>query len=418
MDRVGPYTSILRTPGVPRLFGSSMLARMSNGALGLLLILRVRELGGSYGLGGAVAAAYAVGLAGAAPLLGRLVDRRGQTGVLLATATVAATVLTAIALLPGRPSAAVLVVLAVLGGAALPPVAPCLRALWDVLIPEPARRHAAIALDATSFEAAYVVVPAGLLALGAWSASVALIVAGVAILVGTALFASTPASRGWRSSRRGDDHGALGALASPGVRVLLVVWLLFGAGIGATEVAIAAFAEDHGQKALTGPLLASWGLASMIFGFLAGRWHPADPVRRFAILLAAIAAGDALAATAWSPASLAVLLFLAGAALAPGMTIGYGLLSDVALPGTITEASTWLVAGLGAGLAAGSALGGIAIDASGPWMSFLIGGAAGALTVGGVVLGAGRLRAAASSRGPGVTSAVAQPDAPSVAGRS
>ncbi|WP_320672740.1 MFS transporter [Patulibacter defluvii] len=378
---------------MPRLFGSSVIARMSNGALGLLLILRVRELGGSYGLGGAIAAAFAIGLAGAAPLLGRMVDRRGQTGVLLGTASVAAAVLVAIALLPGRPPALVLIVLAAVGGAALPPVAPCLRALWDVLIPDPARRHAAIALDATSFEAAYVVVPAGLLALGAWSASVALIVAGSAILLGTVLFAATPASRGWRAAARG-DHGRLGALASPGVRLLLVVWLLFGAGIGATEVAIAAFAEDHGQKALTGPLLASWGLASMIFGFLAGRWHPADPARRFALLLGVIAVGDALAAAAWSTWSLALLLFLAGAALAPGMTVGYGLLSTVALRGTITEASTWLVAGLGAGLAAGSALGGVAIDAAGPWVSFLIAGAAGAAGASVAAAGAPRLRAA------------------------
>lgn len=411
------YATILRTPGLARVFGASLTARMANGALGLLLVLRVREFGGSYALGGLVSAAFAVGLAGAAPLIGRVVDRRGQTRVLLTTASVMALALTALALLPGHPPTLALVALAMVAGAAVPPVSSCLRALWDVLLPDPRQRHTALALDASSFEATYVVVPAALLVVAAWSASAALLVAAATTLVGTIGFSLTGPSRRWRSPADGAEHGMLGALASPGVRVLLGVWLMVGAGVGAVEVGIAAFAEDHGQKDLTGPLLAAWGLASMVLGFVAGRLHPPDPVRRFLWLTLAVAVGNALLAVAWSPASLAPLLLLAGAGLAPSLTIGLGLLGRASLPGTLTEASTWLVSGLGAGLALGAALGGVLIDADGAWLSFLLAGLANLAAVAMIGIGGRALRTSAGDRRPTDEVLVAADQLPSAGGR-
>src|SRR3954451_3658160 len=73
--------AVLRSPGVTRVFAASLLGRIPAGALGLLLILRVRELGGGYAGGGAIAGAFSLGYATAAPLVGRLVDARGQTRV-------------------------------------------------------------------------------------------------------------------------------------------------------------------------------------------------------------------------------------------------------------------------------------------------------------------------------------------------
>src|SRR4051794_41932855 len=77
--------AVLRTPGVARVFAASLLGRIPAGALGLVLILRVRELSGGYADGGAVAGAFSLGYATAAPLVGRLVHARGQTRVLAPT---------------------------------------------------------------------------------------------------------------------------------------------------------------------------------------------------------------------------------------------------------------------------------------------------------------------------------------------
>src|SRR6185295_19651535 len=82
--------TVLSAPGVARVFLASMVGRIPAGALGLLLILRVRELGGGYADGGLVAGALSLGMGAAAPLVGRVVDTRGQTRVLAASATVCA----------------------------------------------------------------------------------------------------------------------------------------------------------------------------------------------------------------------------------------------------------------------------------------------------------------------------------------
>ena len=56
------------------------------GALGLLFVLHTQALTGSYARGGAVAGAYTLALGISNPLLARVVDRRGQTLVLLRAA--------------------------------------------------------------------------------------------------------------------------------------------------------------------------------------------------------------------------------------------------------------------------------------------------------------------------------------------
>src|SRR3954463_7612273 len=92
--------TVLSAPGVARVFSASMVGRIPAGALGLLLVLRVRELGGGFADGGLVAGGRSPGLGAAAPLVGRVVDARGQTRVLAGSATACAGALAALALVP------------------------------------------------------------------------------------------------------------------------------------------------------------------------------------------------------------------------------------------------------------------------------------------------------------------------------
>src|SRR5215217_3825370 len=130
------YGDILRTPGVRGIYLSSIFGRLPMGALGLLMILRTRELTGSYAAGGAVAAAYAIAAGIVGPLLGRVVDRRGQGGVLVTASLWSAVMLGAFAALPDGTSAWVAAALAAAAGAGTPPLSACQRAIWtDVLAP-------------------------------------------------------------------------------------------------------------------------------------------------------------------------------------------------------------------------------------------------------------------------------------------
>jgi MFS transporter len=386
--------SVLRSPGVARVFAASLVGRIPAGALGLLLVLRAGELGHGYGGGGLAAGAFSLGLAAAAPLVGRVVDARGQTRVLAACTVVVTAALGALAVLPAAAPPAVLLLLAALAGAGHPPLAACLRALWPALLADPERRHAAYALESAALEVSYLLGPLVLVgAVATRSAAAGLAVCAALVFAGTAAFAVTPASRAW-TPVPGVRRGLAGALASAGVRTLLAATVCVGASFGAIEVATVAFAEEAGAKGAIGPLLAAWGLASMAGGAVAVRaGAPRDPVRRLVALLGALAAADALLAAATGPVVLGALLLVAGLAIAPAFAIVYGLAGDVARAGTVTEAFTWLTTGIGAGLAAGSALGGALAASDGAAAGFLA-------AAGGAGLAAAVVRARAHDLGP------------------
>src|SRR5688500_15532191 len=83
---IARYRALFGVPYVRRLVLSGMLARLPAGMIGLALLLLVRESGGSYAAAGAVSGAYFVATALGAPIAGRMVDRRGQTRILVSRA--------------------------------------------------------------------------------------------------------------------------------------------------------------------------------------------------------------------------------------------------------------------------------------------------------------------------------------------
>ena len=74
-----------------------------------------------------------------------------------------------------------------------------------------------------------------------------------------------PEPRGLRTAEPAPT-GCVGALASPGVRTLLVVSAAFGLAFGTLEVTMPAFAGEHGSAATGGVLLAALAVGSMLGG--------------------------------------------------------------------------------------------------------------------------------------------------------
>ena len=148
--------SISGTTGLRRLFTTSIIARLPLAMLSIGLLVHARHLTGSFAAAGAVSGVYAIALGIGGPVLGQLVDRRGQTAVLLASASVAGALLLVIALQPVGTSLGVLLPLAAGIGLAEPPVGACLRTQLPALIPDPSSARAAYALEASVLELTFI----------------------------------------------------------------------------------------------------------------------------------------------------------------------------------------------------------------------------------------------------------------------
>jgi len=150
-----------------RLFALSIVARLPLAMLGIGLLVHAHHLTGSLAAAGATTGAYALGLAAGGPLLGRLADRRGQTAVLLASATAEAALLALAGALEVGVPAASLVALAAAIGACTPPVGACVRTLLPCLLADEGSLRAAYAVDASVVEITWVAGPPMILAAGA-----------------------------------------------------------------------------------------------------------------------------------------------------------------------------------------------------------------------------------------------------------
>ena len=385
------YRALFATPHVRRLVLSGMVARLPAGMIGLALLLLVRENGGSYAAAGAVSGGYFVATAVGAPIAGRLVDRRGQARILLSRAVIFPALLAGVCALALLDAPLVLTgAAAAAAGALMPPVGASLRALWPRLFADAERRAAAYALEASLQEITFIVGPL-LVALltAAVSPVLALAAAAVAGGIGTLLIALAEPVRDWQPEQERHAASILGALESRGVLTIVGLSACLGLGFGGTEVGFPAFAEQHGGAELGSIPLSLFAGGSLVGGLVAGARVTMSPLRQLRVSAVLLTAGLALPLLGWSLASMSVLAFAAGLAIAPVVMSAYGLVDAVAARGTAAEAFSWITTAVFAGFSVGMALGGTLIDAYGDKASFVLGTAAAALGAVLVALGSG-----------------------------
>lgn len=380
MTTTAKRRSILSAPGAPALLGSSIIARLPLAMFGIALLVHAQRLTGSFAVAGAASGAYAIASAVAAPFLGGVVDRCGQSRVLVSGAAVTALVLIANGLLPSGTSALLLVALAAATGLVTPPLAACVRTLLPAIVSDPSELSALFAFESTVLELTFVFGPPLALGLAAlWSTGAALVVSGLVMLGGTVVFAAQPVSRRWRPDPDAPRQRG-GALRSAAMRTLALITVGTGAAFGATEVGVTAAARALGSTTSAGALLGLWGLGSLIGGIAMTRLAGGGlRTRRLALLLAALAlAHGALILTTGSVLAIGVVITVAGATIAPTMSVIYAMVDAAALAGTQTEAFSWLLTAPLSGASIGAAAAGALAQSAGPRTAFAFVAAAGA----------------------------------------
>jgi MFS family permease len=281
----------------------------------------------------------------------------------------------------GSAPAAALAVAGLVAGVAFPPAGAVLRARWPDLVSDPTSLRAAFALDSVGIEVSFVTGPLlTALVVALAGPEFALGLSAGLVILGTLVFlARLPPALRSRSATP-EDHGLLGPLADPAVRIVALATLPVGFCIGAVEVALPAFSDARGTPALAGVLLALWSLASGIGGLAFGARQSTRGIVEMYLLIAALFPLACLPlAIADSPLAIGILAMLAGLPIAPLIASRNELVGTLASGGASAESFTWLLTALVTGLALGSAAAGSLVESESWRVAVLVGCAVAAL---------------------------------------
>jgi MFS family permease len=354
------YTNLLQAGEVREIFAASLIGRLPIGITGLAILLFVQTSRDSFAEGGAAAACYVGGLSVAAPLLGRLIDRYGPRGVLLAATTLFPAALIAFVWAVEHLGAPALI-FAATAGATFPPITVCMRTYFRQRFADEMQLSTAYSMESVLIELIFILGPV-LVALFVALASPATAVyfAAASGSVGAVLFLRSAALRAWKVEPR-SAPSLLGPLAEPGFVPLVAVVLCFSAAFGFLEIGVTAYATERQSPALAGVLLGLMSVGSALGGLAYGSrsWRFAL-VPQFSLLLGLMGAGLALLSLASHPMTFAVVGFAAGIVMAPVLIVQSMLVAKSVRAEHTAEAFTWsasaLLAGVGLGLGAGGVL--------------------------------------------------------------
>ncbi|WP_208641405.1 MFS transporter [Micromonospora arborensis] len=369
-----PYRDALALPGLRPLLLVAILARVPVAATAVVMTLHVLDLGRGFFAAGLVGAAMTLGSALGAPLLGRLVDRRGLRPMLLLTTAVSALFWATAPVLPYP----VLLGAAFAAGLLTLPVFSVVRQSIAALVP-PTERRQAYALDSMSVELSFIIGPAGAVAL-ATSVSPTLTMYAVGagiVLAGLTLLVLNPPTRA-------RDEATTPARALPRRQWLTprLIGLLAGGAAGTLviagiDVSVVAVLRDAGQVDWTGVVLALWASCSLIGGFTYGALSRPVPSLILTLVLGLVTIPIGLGSGQWW--LLALMLLPSGAFTAPTVAATADAVSRLVPASVRGEVMGLHGSAMVVGVALGAPLAGAVIDATAPAWGFAATGLLGAL---------------------------------------
>ena len=375
-----PYRRVLSVPALRQALVLGILVRIPIFAGGVLLTLHVvQALGRDYGSAGLVSAAATLCIAVSGPWRGRLLDSKGLRRVVLPSLVVTAICWSIAPFVGYLP----LLLLAALAGLFVVPTFSIIRQAVIVAVPD-ADRRTALSLDSVAVEVSFMVGPL----VGVWAATiwptawVLFTIEMLGVVAGIGLYLANPVMRAEHDVTRRDsgvvgDGGRHGVgstdsgLGEAGANLSRRAWfrpqfLAMCAAAAATtivlsgsDIAFVAALRAFDQVSLLGPVLAIWGLGSVIGGLVYGMLRRS--ISAFLLLggLSLTTIPIALAPSVWP---LAVLGFAAGLLCAPTITATVDQLSRVVPDAARGEAMGWHGSSMTAGSALGAPVAGLAID--------------------------------------------------------
>jgi MFS family permease len=375
-----PYVTLLRTPGSLKFSTAGFIGRMPIAMDSLAIIFIVVAATDSYALAGALTAVGSIVVGAAEVFWSRQADRRGQAKILLLAAPtrVVSFLIFVVLVSKDAPIWTWFVSLIIAESTAISAGGMVRRRWLHILKNDPDNSDGHLVNTAYSWEAmvdeiVFILGPVVATSFAVNVAPSAGILAGLVFLaIGwTSLAAMKSTEPPAEPANKDDPHPAV--LRNKIVQSIVIPCALLGGFFGAIGITVVGFAEERNHPESTGWLLAIWAVGSAVAAIINGviKFKSAHATR-FLIYLVALTIATVPLLFVNSIPLLALALFVNGLFIAPLIVNAYGTVENAVPAGQITEALTWVIAGMPLGGAVASALAGVVIDNSGAQMAFWV----------------------------------------------
>ncbi|CCV03634.1 ABC transporter, permease protein [Mesorhizobium metallidurans STM 2683] len=382
-----PYTEIFRAPGAKGFAASGFVARVPIAMAPIGIVAMLSQTHGEYWLAGAVSATFALTNAFLAPQISRLVDRLGQTRIVVPTTVISVLAFAILIAAANQDWPIWTLFVSALLAAAMPSIPAMVRARWTEIFRDRPELNTAFAFESAADELVYVA--------GA-SLSVGL---SVALFPEAGMLASTLflafgsmafiVQRSTEPRVRLAEHGSQGsAIRLRPVQIITFALIFIGATFATTEVTTVAITEELGQPGAASLVIGVYALGSFVVGIIIGALNLKMPLQRqLAIAIAIIALTTLPLLVADTVPALALAVFISGVAISPTFITAFGLIERHVPGAMLTEGVTWVMTGIGIGMALGSFAAGAVVDAFGAQNGFFVSVVAGAIALATVLIG-------------------------------
>jgi MFS family permease len=367
------YRAAFDEPGTASFCGAGFVMRLPIAMYPIGLVLIVSARTGHYGFAGVLTGVYVAANGVGNPVLARLVDRYGQSRLLVPTTAVhvAAVVVLGVLVQTHAPQWT-LVPPTIVAGFAYLSVGSLVRARWTYVLGGRPEMSTAYSLESILDEVIFTVGPLVATLLATQLDPVLVLVVAVALVAGGALWL--------RALRETEPPPAAvdapphdSALRQRGMLLLTLTAIAMGAIFASAEVTMVAFCGQHHHRGASGLVLACFAFGSATAGFVYGARHrPATVLARFRRQALIFGALPLVFFAATNIGVLGVCAFVVGLGIAPTLITAFGLIESIVPPGALTEGLAWLTTGLSVGYGVGSTLVGGIADAHGARVAFTV----------------------------------------------
>ena len=382
-----PYSAIFKAPGAKGFASAGFVARLPIAMAPIGIVAMLSQTHGEYWLAGAVSATYALTNAIFAPQISRLVDRIGQTRVVVPTTIISVIAFAVLIAAANQDWPIWTLFVSAFLAAAMPSIPALVRARWTEIFRDRPELNTAFAFESAADELVYIA--------GA-SLSVGLSVAlfpEAGMLVSTLLLAFGSAAfivqRATEPRVRQPEHGRSGsAIRQRPVQIITFALIFIGAIFATAEVSAVAITKELGQPNAASLVIGVYAIGSFVVGLIIGALRLTMPLQRqLAIAIGIIALTTLPLLVANTVPLLALAVFVSGVAISPTFITAFGLIERRVPPAMLTEGVTWVMTGIGIGMALGAFASGWVIDNFGAHNGFWVSVAAGTVSLLTVLLG-------------------------------